>query len=230
MVLAAGLGRRMMPLTADRPKPMVEALGVPLIDRTLDRLLELGVSRAVVNLHYLPGVLTRHLAGRAAPRLAFSDETDLLMDTGGGIAQALPQLGSAPFLAVNSDNIWTGARPLAALIEAWDDASMDALLLMVPRERAIGYTRAGDFELDEGRLRRRGEAPSAPYVFTGAQIVHPRAFADVPEGPFSMNLVWDRLIASDRARGVVQRGGWCDVGTPEGLRLAEAALAEASAA
>jgi len=224
MVLAAGFGTRMRHLTADRPKPMVPVLGRPLIDRALDRVAEVGVTEAVVNLHYRPDMLRAHLTGRKMPEIAFSDEPDVLLETGGGVTKALPMLGDAPFLVVNSDNIWIGPDAFAPLAEAWDAAAMDALLMLVPVARAVGYTRAGDFSLDDGRLVRRGDAPSAPYVFTGAQILSPALFDDVPDGPFSLNLVWDRAIASGRAQGIVHPGGWCDVGTPEGVAEAEAAL------
>jgi MurNAc alpha-1-phosphate uridylyltransferase len=208
-------------LTADRPKPLVPVLGRTLIDRTLDRVTEAGIDAAVVNLHYHPAMLRAHLAGR---KVIFSDETDELLETGGGVAKALPLLGDRPFMVVNSDNVWLGKNALLPLVEAWDAAAMDALLLLVPVERAIGYSRAGDFSLDGGRLVRRGEAARAPLVFTGAQILSPALFDDVPEGPFSLNLVWDRAIAAGRAFGIGHPGGWCDVGTPEGLSEAEDAL------
>jgi len=226
MVLSAGLGTRMRHLTADRPKPLIPVSGRTLIDRTLDRMGEVGVREAVVNLHYRPGMIRAHLAGRTVPQITFSDESDLLLETGGGVAKALPMLGPAPFMVVNSDNVWIGADAFASLVSGWDAETMDALLLLVPVERATGYSRAGDFSLDNGRLVRRGEAPRAPYVFTGAQILSPALFAEaVPEGPFSLNLIWDRAIATGRAFGVVHPGGWCDVGTPEGLAEAEEALA-----
>ena len=221
MILAAGLGTRMRHLTADRPKPLVPVLGRTLIDRTLDRVTEAGIDAAVVNLHYHPAMLRAHLAGR---KVIFSDETDELLETGGGVAKALPLLGDRPFMVVNSDNVWLGKNALLPLVEAWDAARMDALLLLVPVERAIGYSRAGDFSLDGGRLVRRGEAARAPLVFTGAQILSPALFDDVPEGPFSLNLVWDRAIAAGRAFGIGHPSGWCDVGTPEGLSEAEDAL------
>ena len=247
MVLAAGLGTRMRHLTADRPKPMVPVLGRTLIDRTLDRLAEIGVGETVVNLHYRPEMLRDHLAGREAPGVAFSDETGLLLETGGGVAKALPMLGDGPFIVVNSDNVWIGEEAFAPLIRAWDAEAMDALLLLARVEKAVGYSRAGDFFLDEiprsglepgpsaapqeapaqgrgGTLLRRGDHPTAPYVFTGAQVVSPTLFHDVPEGPFSLNLVWDRAIAAGRAFGIVHPGAWCDVGTPEGLAEAEEAL------
>lgn len=250
MVLAAGLGTRMRHLTVDRPKPMVSVLGRTLIDRTLDRLGEVGVGEAVVNLHYRPEMLRAHLAGRDAPGIVFSDETGLLLETGGGVAKALPMLGDEAFMVVNSDTVWIGTDAFVPLTEAWDAETMDALLLLVPMERAVGYSRAGDFSLDEppsvglepgpattrplpekapargrsGKLVRRGDSPTAPYVFTGAQILSPVLFRDVPEGPFSLNLVWDRAIAAGRAFGIVHPGAWCDVGTPEGLAEAEEAL------
>lgn len=225
MILAAGLGTRMRPLTDNLPKPLIEASGRTLIDRTLDRVEEVGIPRAVVNLHYLPQMMRNHLSGRAAPRIELSDESDELLETGGGITRALPLLGEKPFIAINSDNIWLGERILAPLINAWDPAAMDVLLLLVPKETAIGYSRDGDFSLDEaGRLVRRGERPTAPNVFSGAQIIKPEVFAGAPTGPFSLNIIWDRVIATGRASGIVDGGGWCDVGSPEGLRRAEAAL------
>ncbi len=265
MILAAGLGTRMRHLTADRPKPLVPVLGRTLIDRTLDRVAEIGVTKAVVNLHYRPDMLRAHLTSREAScpgltrasispldprdgaeewtpgsspgvttrsndrrentlRIAFSDETDRLLETGGGVARALPMLGDAPFLVANSDNIWIGERAFMPLLERWDPEAMDALLLLVPVARTVGYGRAGDFSLDGGRLVRRGAAPTAPYVFTGAQVLSPALFRDCPEGPFSLNLLWDRAIAAGRAFGVVHPGRWCDVGTPEGLAAAEEAL------
>ncbi len=225
MVLAAGLGTRMRPLTNDRPKPLIEAAGRALIDRSLDCVEEIGVTRAVVNLHYFPEMVRGHLAGRDTPRIEYSDETGELLETGGGIVRALPLLGNDPFVVINSDNIWLGASALQPLIDAWQPDKMDVLLLMVPVETAIGYTRSGDFSLDDDqRLIRRGSRPSAPLVFSGAQIIKPSAFESAPEGPFSLNVVWDKIIASGRASGVVHHGGWCDVGTPDGLRLAEAAV------
>ena len=225
MVLAAGLGTRMRPLTNDRPKPLIEAAGRTLIDRSLDRVEEVGVNRAIVNLHYLPEMLRSHLSSRTAPAIEFSDETQELLETGGGIVRALPLLGADPFVVINSDNIWIGENALSPLTQAWRPEDMDVLLLLVPVENAVGYTRSGDFELDdEGRLIRRGEKPTASFVFSGAQVIKPEMFANAPNGPFSLNLIWDEVIASGRAYGVIHDGGWCDVGTPDGLRLAEAAV------
>lgn len=228
MVMSAGFGTRMGALTKDKPKPLIPVAGRALIDHALDHVAAAGITRAVVNLHYLGEQIRDHLAVRVAPVVTFSDEAEIL-ETGGGIVQALPLLGTDPFVTVNADAIWTGPAPLPALIAAWDGAKMGALLHLVPREAAIGYTRAGDFFCDaDGGLTRRGEAGSAPYVFTGAQIITPGAFAGAPEGAFSTNIIWDRLIAEGRLFGVVHSGAWVDVGTPEGLVLAEKALHDAS--
>lgn len=225
MVLAAGRGTRMGALSLARPKPLLEVGGRALIDHALDRLLAAGVRRAVVNLHWLGGMIRGHLAGRRAPEIVFSEEAELL-ETGGGVRRALPLLGPAPFFSLNADAVWTGPEPLPALAASWDAARMGALLQLAPRARAAAHAGRGDFFRGaDGRLSRRGAAASAPYVFTGAQIVAPEAFAETPEGPFSTNLVWDRLIAEGRLYGQVHEGGWVDVGTPEGLRAAEAALA-----
>ncbi len=225
MVLAAGFGTRMRELTRDCPKPLLEVTGRSLIDRTLDRLVEAGIRDAVVNLHYLPDMVREHLEKRDDIRIAFSDESDEILETGGGISKALPILGDTPFYVVNSDNIWLGKNAFDPLWECWNPAKMDALLLLTPIEGAVGYTRAGDFALDDDwRLVRRGDQPSAPFVFTGVQILHPRLFEGAPEGAFSLNILWDKAIAEGRAYGVVHTEGWCDVGTPEGLDDAAKAL------
>ncbi|MEO1330212.1 MAG: nucleotidyltransferase family protein [Pseudomonadota bacterium] len=223
MVLAAGLGSRMRPLTEHKPKPLLEVAGRSLFDRSLDRLGEVGVSRVVANLHYLPEQIREHWAAHphSGMALAFSDESARLLDTGGGVRAALPLLDRPAFYTINGDNVWTAPEALGPLAGAWDPARMDALLLLVPIERTHGYTRAGDFSVDAaGRLVRRGAAARAPLVYTGAQVLSAGAFADAPEAPFSLNLVWDRLIASGRAFGCVCAGDWVDVGTPEGLQLA----------
>jgi MurNAc alpha-1-phosphate uridylyltransferase len=231
MILAAGLGTRMRPLTDTCPKPMLPLLGRPMIDRALDHAEGAGVRWAVVNLHYLGCVIRDHLAGRAVPEVLFSEEQPEILDTGGGIAQALPQLGAAPFYVMNSDAVWVGPNPLAVLAAAWEPARMDALLLLVPRERARSYTRAGDFSLsgEGGAPVRRGEAATAPLVYTGAQIIAPGALDEAPAGAFSVNLIWDALLASGRLAAVTYPGGWVDVGTPAGLAVAEAALREGRA-
>lgn len=229
MILAAGLGTRMRPLTDHCPKPLLKVAGRALIDLVLDHAAAAGVRRAVVNLHYLGPMIRAHLAGRVAPEILFSDEQPVILETGGGIVRALPLLGAAPFHAVNSDAVWAGPNPLAVLAGAWDAARMDALLLLVPRERARGYARAGDFFLAvEGQApERRGGAASAPLVYTGAQIIAPGAFEGAPAGAFSVNLVWDALLARGRLAAVTYPGAWVDVGTPAGLAEAGAALAGA---
>ncbi|MEM7545489.1 MAG: nucleotidyltransferase family protein [Pseudomonadota bacterium] len=224
MVMAAGFGTRMGDLTRDCPKPLLSVAGRCLIDHVLDHVERAGISRAVVNLHYRGDQVRAHLAARRSPKILFSPEHDLL-ETGGGVVNALPLLGDAPFVTLNADAIWTGDDPVPALQAGWD-AKMGALLHLVPRERAIGYTRAGDFFRDDaGRLSRRGDAEIAPLVFTGAQIVRPSAFQDAPKGAFSTNIIWDRLIAEGRLFGIVHPGHWVDVGTPDGLALAEETLA-----
>lgn len=224
MVMAAGFGTRMGALTKDRPKPLIPVGGKALIDHALDACADAGVTQAVVNLHYRGDQIRAALAGRTAPEVLYSEEPDIL-ETGGGVVRALPLLGRAPFFTLNSDAVFTGAAPLPALARGWRDG-MGALLLLVPRASAIGHAGAGDFFMDDaGRIARRGEAATAPYVFTGAQIITPEAFAAAPKGAFSTNLIWDRLIGEGHAFGVVHRGDWVDVGTPEGLALAERALA-----
>lgn len=228
-VLAAGFGTRMRPLTDATPKPLLPVAGRALIDHALDRCAEAGVSRAVVNLHYLGDAIRAHLASRTRPAIAFSEERPDILETGGGAVAALPLLGPAPFYTVNSDAIWTGPAPLPALAACWAPERMDALLLLVARESAVAYSRPGDFDLDlQGRPLRRGDAAQAPFVYTGAQIVAPAAFESAPAGAFSMNLIWDRLLARGRLFAIVHRGGWVDVGTPDGLEAAGAALAGAA--
>lgn len=225
MVMAAGLGTRMKALTRDRPKPLLHIGGRAMIDIALDHLAAAGVRRAVVNLHYKGEQIRDHLAARAAPEILFSEEAELL-ETGGGVVKALPLLGDQPFFVMNSDAAFTGAEPLPELARAWDGARMGALLLMVPAGRAAGHQGAGDGFLDEaGRLRFRGDAPSAPLIYTGAQIIAPEAFAGARVEKFSTKRIWDHLAAEGRLFGAVCSGGWVDAGTPEGLRLAEEALA-----
>ena len=222
MIMAAGFGTRMGAMTATTPKPLLPVAGRALIDHALGYCAEAAVTRHVINLHYLGDQIRRHLAGW--DDVVFSEETEIL-DTGGGVTHALPLLGDEPVYTLNSDAIFVGAPALPVLANAWRPDEMDALLLMVRREAAIGYTRAGDFTLEGARPLRRGEAASAPYVYTGAQIIKPKAFADAPRGAFSTNVIWDRLNARNRLAAVIYDGGWVDVGTPEGLRLADEALA-----
>ena len=226
MVFAAGFGTRMGALTRETPKPLLPVGGTTLLDHTLDQLDEAGVRRAVVNLHYRARAIRHHLADRRAPMVAFSEERPEILDTGGGCVQALPALGPAPFVTLNADTVFPDANPVAVLADAWDPDSADALLLLVPVEATLGYTRAGDFFLDRAdRLpRRRGDAARAPHVYAGAQIIKPEAFADAPAGAFSLNVIWDRLLARGRLRAALHPGRWIDVGTPEGLALADRAL------
>ena len=231
MVMAAGLGKRMRPLTDDRPKPMVELAGKPLIDHVLDRLRAAGVERIVVNVHYLADALEAHLAARASDfDLKVSDERKLLLETGGGLVAAEPLIDCDPFFAINSDNFWVDgpSDTLKLLAAQWDDAAMDALLLLVPHARACNHRGIGDFHMDRfGRLRRRGRSKVAPYVFTGIQIVSKRLLRDSPEGAFSTNILWDRAIEEGRCFGAVHQGLWFDVGTPASVKATEAALQDA---
>jgi MurNAc alpha-1-phosphate uridylyltransferase len=231
MVMAAGLGKRMRPLTATRPKPLVEVAGKPLIDHVFDRLRSAGVKRAVVNVHYLADALEAHVSHRVKDiEVIVSDERKQLMETGGGLVQAREWLGDGPFVCVNSDNLWVDGpidaiRQLAA---AWDDDKMDALLLLVPLARANNHGGQGDFHIDAfGKIvGRRKPGRLAPFVFTGVQILSPRVIRDWPEGPFSTNLFWQRAIDAGRAWGVVHQGLWFDVGSPPAIPATEAVLAD----
>ena len=232
MVLAAGFGRRMRPLTATTPKPLIAVRGGALIDHCLDGLEAAGVPTAVVNLHYLADLVEAHLARRASPKIIISDERARLMDTGGGIVQALPLLGEEPFLLRNSDSFWVeGVRPnLVRLFEAWDPEQMDALLLLASTVASAGYAGSGDFFLSRtGRLSRRAERLVAPFVYAGAAIVHPRLFSGAPEGPFSLNLLLDRAIEEERLFGLRLDGLWINVETPAAIAAAEGAIAESAA-
>lgn len=226
MVLAAGLGRRMLPLTEQLPKPLVKVAGRTLLDRALDVLVSAGVGRAVVNLHYLGDHVERHLHDQP-PALAvrFADERAQLLETGGGIANALPLLESDPFLALNADNLWAGDSPVAPLVDAWDGSRMDALLLLVPRANAQCHDGPGDFNLlPSGQLARRGDAATADYVYTGLQMLSKRLFEDVWVEPFSMNRLWDRAAAAGRLCGVPFHGQWFDVGTAAAVPMVEQIL------
>lgn len=232
MVLAAGLGQRMRPITDSLPKPLVRIGGKTMLDHALDRLAEAGVEEAVINVHYLADQIEAHVAGRESPRVTISDERALLLETGGGVKKALPLLGREPFFHVNSDSLWSedGWSNIAAVARVWDPARMDMLLMLAEREGSVGFDGAGDFFRDEaGRLARRGKAPSAPYVYAGVAIIKPALFADTPEGPFSLNLLFDRCIAAGTLFGTVLRGQWLHVGTPDAIAPAEAAFAAAQA-
>jgi MurNAc alpha-1-phosphate uridylyltransferase len=233
MVLAAGLGLRMRPITATLPKPLVMVAGRCLLDRALDHYAEVGLARAVVNTHHLADQIKAHVADRAVPAIALSHEPTLL-ETGGGVLNALPLLGTAPFIVANSDAMWlNGPLPaLARLARAWNGAVMDALLLLSVIPGTLGYEGRGDFYMDGvGRLRRRAERGIAPFLFTGVQILHPRLFAGEAPGKWSLNRVYDKALASERLYGLRHDGAWYHVGDPAGLAAVEARLkAEGAAA
>jgi MurNAc alpha-1-phosphate uridylyltransferase len=232
MVLAAGQGKRMRPLSAAIPKPLVRVDGRPLIDHALDELAAAGVKTAVVNVHHLADLVEAHLKDRRAPKIVISDERDALLETGGGIKRALPLLGHAAFLVRNSDSFWLeGVRPnLSWLAGGWDEAKMDALLLLASTVRAIGYAGRGDFILDkDGRLSRRPERTIAPFVYAGAAILSPRLFDNSPDGAFSLNLLFDRAIEAGRLFGVRLDGTWINVETPGSIEAAVAAIASSAA-
>lgn len=223
MLFAAGYGRRMGALTAERPKPLVPVAGRPLIDHALALADEARVARRVANLHYRPEILARHLEARGV----LLSREDPILETGGGLRAALPLLGSGagPVLTLNTDAAWRGPNPLRALLDAWAamPAGTEALLLCVPLERAQGRAAPGDFTLHtDGRLGWGG-----PVVYTGAQVIDPRPLADVPDPVFSLRRVWDGMIARGTLRGLVWPGAWCDVGHPDGIREAERMLAQA---
>lgn len=231
MVLAAGLGTRMRPITATLPKPLVEVGGRTMLDHALDRLAEAGIAHAVVNVHHLAGQIEAHLRGRTRPRITLSDERDALLETGGGVKRALPLLGSGPFLVLNSDSLWVeGATSnVARLVQAWDPASTDILLLVAPTATSLGYEGRGDFRLaEDGTLARRPKDGTAPLVYAGVGVFTPDLFADTPDGAFSLNLLFDRAIARGRLRGLVLDGEWLHVGTPEAIAPASARLAAGS--
>ncbi|MCP8938823.1 nucleotidyltransferase family protein [Alsobacter sp. SYSU M60028] len=229
MVLAAGLGLRMRPITDTLPKPLVEVGGRTLIDRNLDPLVEAGVRKAVVNVHYRAEQMEAHLARRDRPELVISDERDLLLDSGGGVKKALNLLGPDPFYIVNADSFWIdGPRSnLVRMAEAYDPAAMDMLMLVAPTWTSTGYEGRGDFHMDAlGRLQRRTGRDVAPFVYAGVIIVRPEFFADTPEGPFSLNLLFDRAAASGRLHGLRLDGFWLHVGTPASIAEAERKIDE----
>lgn len=227
MVMAAGLGKRMRPLTATCPKPLVRVGGKALIDYSLDALAEAGVAKALVNVHYLADAMEAHLWHRKLPAVTVSDERDVLLETGGGMVRAQALLPD-PFFCLNSDIIWLdGPRDVFhELSFAWEPDQMDALLLVVRHPQAFNYDGMGDFHLDPlGRISRRRENRVAPYVYTGIQIVSHRLLREAPQGPFSTNLLWSRAIAEGRLFGLVHTGEWFEVGTPEAIAPTQARLA-----
>ncbi len=228
MLMAAGLGKRMRPLTATRPKPLVKVAGKALIDHALSRLQAGGIETVVVNVHYLADTVEAHLRARHLPmRVLISDERAQLLETGGGLMKAREMLGDKAFLCANSDNLWIdGPRDSIGLLrDLWDDDRMDALLLLVPHARATCHSGPGDFHMDAtGKLSRRRPGRVAPFVFTGVQILSPRLLVDPPSAAFSTNVLWDRAIAAGRAYGVSHQGLWFDVGTPQAIPVVEADL------
>ena len=217
MVFAAGKGTRMAPLTDVTPKPLIAVGGQTLLDRALVLARRAGAGPVVVNIHHLGQQIRDHIAGQD---IAVSDESDLLLETGGGLRKARPLLGPGPVITMNPDVIWTGPNPVSALLAAWDDASMDALLMLVPLGRTHGRNGGGDFSLDDaGRLIRKGDL-----VYGGVQIIRPDRLAGIPDPVFSLNRLWDLMIAQGRAYGLIHGAEWCDVGRPESIALAEGLL------
>jgi N-acetyl-alpha-D-muramate 1-phosphate uridylyltransferase len=230
MILAAGLGLRMRPLTDSTPKPLIEVAGKPLIGYALDRLKAAGVEQVVVNVHHLPEQIESWAATQTAPHIVISDERDRLLETGGGVAKALALLGEDPFFVLNADSVWIeGARPaLERMRQAWNATDMDALLLVCATSDTVGYCGSGDFHLDPGgRLVRRTPGETVPFVFAGCYLATPRLFAAAPQGPFSMNLLWDRALGEGRLHGIRHDGLWLHVGTPEAIAAAEQAFEKA---
>jgi len=224
MVLAAGLGTRMRPLTNDRPKPLVEVMGKPLIDHAIDRLVQGGVKLIVVNVHHKAEMLKAHLAKRKGVEIRITDETDAILDTGGAVANALGHFDGQPFFTYNSDSLWVEGmgNSMARMQARWNADEMDALMLLAVAATSIGYEGFGDFIMDKvGHLKRRHEMKLAPFVWTGLQIVHPRLFDGAPKGRFSINPLWDKAIEKERLFGLRLDGTWLHVGTPAGLEEAE---------
>ncbi|QJR02456.1 nucleotidyltransferase family protein [Sphingobium yanoikuyae] len=228
MLMAAGLGKRMRPLTATRPKPLVKVAGKALMDHALDRLAAGGIKTVVVNVHYLADTVEAHLKTRKDMDFRISDERAKLLETGGGLIHARPLLGDKPFICANSDNLWIDgpAETLGMMQRLWDPERMDALLLLVPLARANCHSGPGDFHMDaNGRLTRRKTAHVAPFVFTGVQILSPRLLVDPPADVFSTNIFWNRAIEAGRLYGAVHQGLWFDVGTPQAIPVVESMIA-----
>ena len=227
MVLAAGLGTRMRPLTLERPKPLVKVAGRTMIDHCLDKLAEAGVARAVVNVHHFPDMVRDHLLPRTDPAVSISDESGQLLETGGGMIQALPQLAADPFFCINSDNLWVDGpqdvfRQLSAV---WKPEAMDALLLLVPHTRAANHKGKGDFHMDgAGRITLRRSGRIAPFIYSGIQLVSQRLLRDAPAGPFGTMVLWKRAMAEGRLYGVSHMGLWYEVSSPDAIAPTEEAL------
>ena len=230
MVLAAGLGTRLRPITNTMPKPLVPVAGKPMIDYGLDALAEAGIKRAVVNIHHFADQMTAHLANRTAPEIVLSDETDQLMNSGGGLARGLKLLGRDPVLVMNADLFWIGEKPgqktnLQRLAETFDPDTMDMLMLCVKLEDTTGHNGKKDFSLDaEGRLTRYQEGSGMPVVYAGALALMPALLDDAPDDAFNLNIYFDRAIEKGRLHGIMLEGHWITVGTPEAIGAAEAVI------
>ena len=232
MILAAGFGVRMRPLTDTMPKPLVPVAGKPLLDHVLDRLADAGVTKAVVNVHYLPDQIVQHVANRKQPHVVISDERDVVLGTGGGVVRALPLLGPAPFYHLNADTMWIdGVQPnLSRLADAYDPSRMDILLLMAPTANSIGYSGSGDYGMNaDGSLRKRKEHQVVPIVYAGVAIISPAAFMNAPKGEFSLTTIFDVANEQERLFGLRLDGLWMHVGTPEAVQAAEEALLQSAA-
>lgn len=229
MVLAAGLGRRLRPITNNLPKPLVKIANRTLLDHTLDHLVAAGVECVVVNVHYLADQIKRHLNSRKDLEIIISSEELSLLETGGGVKKVIKKFNDEPFYISNADVFWLNGPTtvLERMIEQWDEARMDALLMLHATVEAYGYSGDGDFEVDaNGKLSRRIEREITPYLFSGVQIIHPRIFENTPEGKFSLNVIYDKAIEADRLYGVVHDGEWFHIGTPDGLAEVESYLAQ----
>ena len=233
MILAAGIGKRMRPITATTPKPLIEVNGQALMDHGMDRLSAAGVQTCVVNVHYLADLVEVHARRRQDMNIVISDEREQLLETGGGIKNALPLLGDEPFFQLNADTCYwvEGVKPnLEHMVDAWDESRMDILLLVAETVKAVGYAGRGDFDMErDGQLSRRPEKGVTPFAYAGAAILHPRIFEGAPDGPFSMNVLFNKAIENGRLFGVQMEGLWLHIGTPDAIRAAEFAVRESAA-
>ncbi len=232
MVLAAGLGTRMRPITDKIPKPLVEVNGKTLLDHGLDALVQADVEEVIVNVHYHADQIENHLSKRNNLKIIISNERDQLLDSGGGIANALPHLGADPFYLINADSFWVeGYRPnLVRMADVWNHAEMDIMLLLAGMANAVGFGSKGDFSMDtDGRLKRRGEKKIAPFAYAGAAIINPTVFKNAPNGAFSLNKQFDAALEQERLFGLRLEGLWLHVGTPEAIHEAEDAIARSAA-
>ena len=225
MILAAGLGLRMRPLTNTLPKPLIPVAGKTMLERAFEHLKNIQISKIIVNTHYLAPLMENYIKAHHPETLISCEE--ILLETGGGIKKALPLLGEKPFFTLNGDSIWTSPESLRDMEHIWDEAKMDALLLVLPREKAHGYERRGDFFMSkEGALSRPVSTASAPFVYIGVQLVNPQLFQNAPEGAFSMNFLWDKALKSGRLYGYIHEGEWFHISKPEDLKKYEPLVAK----